>query len=98
VGRRTKAGLPGTVCGETEFWERRPREGAGMTELLVLDEYDRPIWSEVTGIGAETEPRATRSGGSGAAGCPNGGFGDAKEDDRSLGWYPGKPEEAPSRK
>jgi hypothetical protein len=77
---------PGTVWGEIEFWERRPTDGAGITELLVLDEYDRVTRSEVTGIGAETELRAGRSGVGAAGGGPEGGFGDVREDVRSLGW------------
>jgi hypothetical protein len=78
--------------GDIEVGERRPTEGAGITELLVLVEKDRVGRSEVTGIGAENEPRVMRSEGGGASGGAgggaDGGFNAAREDVRSLGWNP----------
>ena len=74
--------------GDIEFGARRPIEGAGITELLVLVEKDRVGRSEATGIGAETEPREMRSEGGGASGGADDGFNAAREDVRSLGWNP----------
>ena len=76
------------IVGDIEFGERRPTEGAGITELVVLVEKVRAGRSEVTGIGAETEPRAMRSGTGGAGGGADGAFDAAREDVRSLGWNP----------
>jgi hypothetical protein len=76
--------------GDIEFGERRPTEGAGITELVVLVEKARAGRSEVTGIGAETELRAMRSGGDGGGGGggADGGFGAMREVVRSIGWNP----------
>jgi hypothetical protein len=68
-----------------EFGERRPTEGAGIIELVVLVEKDRVGRSEVRGIGAETELRPLRSKSGGAGGGADGGFSAVREDVRSFG-------------
>ena len=89
---RPKAGAGLAIVGDIAFGERRPTEGAGITELPVLVGKDCGGRSEVTGIGAENEPRAMRSEGGGASGGAgggaDGGFDAAREDVHSLGWNP----------
>jgi hypothetical protein len=52
---RLNVTAPRVVFDDIEAFDRRPTDGAGMTELLVLDVYVRVGWAVVTGMGAEPE-------------------------------------------